>query len=575
MIGLSSLFNLLKKYRKECILGPFLKLIDAIIEVFLPFLLAYFIDHQAVLEKKDFVFGGLILFICILFGFICASFAQYMAAKASQGYGTSLRNFLFRHILHLSIGQTEKYGSSALVNRITNDVTNLEIGVAMFIRLVIRVPFICLGSLIMCFFLNATLSLILLLATFLLSITIYLIVRFSTPLFQKAGEKLDVLTLRIKENLTNARVIRSFCAQAREETKFDSSNHATSYYVQKANRLSGLLNPISIVILDFSIVAILYLGQFPISTSSLAVGELIAITNYVSQILVAVMVLSNLITIYTRCFSSMKRIDEILSLTHLESKNARDKIEQNAPTFEANQICFCYHKEQKPFFSCFDFTILKGETIGLIGLTGSGKSTFLNILNRTYEISSGSLFFFGKNILHYDESFLKQSIRFIEQKPSFLTKTIRENIQMGQNKEDVSFALKQAQAIEFVNNLPNKEETLLENNANNLSGGQKQRIALARAFIGDPKVLLLDDVTSALDASTESIVLNNLFSFSKQRNMTVFLASQKVSTVQRCDRIFVFQDGQIDKMGTHEQLLKTSNLYQKIYHLQQDKEAKK
>lgn len=575
MIGLSSLFNLLKKYRKECILGPFLKLIDAIIEVFLPFLLAYFIDHQAVLEKKDFVFGGLILFICILFGFICASFAQYMAAKASQGYGTSLRNFLFHHILCLSIGQTEKYGSSALVNRITNDVTNLEIGVAMFIRLVIRVPFICLGSLIMCFFLNATLSLILLLTTFLLSITIYLIVRFSTPLFQKAGEKLDVLTLRIKENLTNARVIRSFCAQAREETKFDSSNHATSYYVQKANRLSGLLNPISIVILDFSIVAILYLGQFPISTSSLAVGELIAITNYVSQILVAVMVLSNLITIYTRCFSSMKRIDEILSLTHLESKNARDKIEQNAPTFEANQICFCYHKEQKPFFSCFDFTILKGETIGLIGLTGSGKSTFLNILNRTYEISSGSLFFFGKNILHYDESFLKQSIRFIEQKPSFLTKTIRENIQMGQNKEDVSFALKQAQAIEFVNNLPNKEETLLENNANNLSGGQKQRIALARAFIGDPKVLLLDDVTSALDASTESIVLNNLFSFSKQRNMTVFLASQKVSTVQRCDRIFVFQDGQIDKMGTHEQLLKTSNLYQKIYHLQQDKEAKK
>lgn len=575
MIGLSSLFNLLKKYRKECILGPFLKLIDAIIEVLLPFLLAYFIDHQAVLEKKDFVFGGLILFICILFGFICASFAQYMAAKASQGYGTSLRNFLFRHILHLSIGQTETYGSSALVNRITNDVTNLEIGVAMFIRLVIRVPFICLGSLIMCFFLNATLSLILLLATFLLSITIYLIVRFSTPLFQKAGEKLDVLTLRIKENLTNARVIRSFCAQAREETKFDSSNHATSYYVQKANRLSGLLNPISIVILDFSIVAILYLGQFPISTSSLAVGELIAITNYVSQILVAVMVLSNLITIYTRCFSSMKRIDEILSLTHLESKNARDKIEQNAPTFEANQICFCYHKEQKPFFSCFDFTILKGETIGLIGLTGSGKSTFLNILNRTYEISSGSLFFFGKNILHYDESFLKQSIRFIEQKPSFLTKTIRENIQMGQNKEDVSFALKQAQAIEFVDNLPNKEETLLENNANNLSGGQKQRIALARAFVGDPKVLLLDDVTSALDASTESIVLNNLFSFSKQRNMTVFLASQKVSTVQRCDRIFVFQDGQIDKMGTHEQLLETSNLYQKIYHLQQDKEAKK
>ncbi len=575
MIDLSSLFNLLKKYRKECILGPFLKLIDAIIEVFLPFLLAYFIDHQAVLEKKDFVFGGLILFICILFGFICASFAQYMAAKASQGYGTSLRNFLFRHILHLSIGQTEKYGSSALVNRITNDVTNLEIGVAMFIRLVIRVPFICLGSLIMCFFLNATLSLILLLATFLLSITIYLIVRFSTPLFQKAGEKLDVLTLRIKENLTNARVIRSFCAQAREETKFDSSNHATSYYVQKANRLSGLLNPISIVILDFSIVTILYLGQFPISTSSLAVGELIAITNYVSQILVAVMVLSNLITIYTRCFSSMKRIDEILSLTHLESKNARDKIEQNAPTFEANQICFCYHKEQKPFFSCFDFTILKGETIGLIGLTGSGKSTFLNILNRTYEISSGSLFFFGKNILHYDESFLKQSIRFIEQKPSFLTKTIRENIQMGQSKEDVSFALKQAQAIEFVDNLPNKEETLLENNANNLSGGQKQRIALARAFVGDPKVLLLDDVTSALDASTESIVLNNLFSFSKQRNMTVFLASQKVSTVLRCDRIFVFQDGQIDKMGTHEQLLKTSNLYQKIYHLQQDKEAKK
>lgn len=575
MIGLSSLFNLLKKYRKECILGPFLKLIDAIVEVFLPFLLAYFIDHQAVLEKKDFVFGGLILFICILFGFICASFAQYMAAKASQGYGTSLRNFLFRHILHLSIGQTEKYGSSALVNRITNDVTNLEIGVAMFIRLVIRVPFICLGSLIMCFFLNATLSLILLLATFLLSITIYLIVRFSTPLFQKAGEKLDVLTLRIKENLTNARVIRSFCAEAREETKFDSSNHATSYYVQKANRLSGLLNPISIVILDFSIVAILYFGQFPISTSSIAVGELIAITNYVSQILVAVMVLSNLIAIYTRCFSSMKRITQILSLTYLEPQNAKDKIEQNAPTFEANQICFCYHKEQKPFFSCFDFTILKGETIGLIGLTGSGKSTFLNILNRTYEISSGSLFFFGKNILHYDESFLKQSIRFIEQKPSFLTKTIRENIQMGQNKEDISFALKQAQAIEFVDNLPNKEETLLENNANNLSGGQKQRIALARAFVGDPKVLLLDDVTSALDASTESIVLNNLFSFSKQRNMTVFLASQKVSTVQRCDRIFVFQDGQIDKMGTHEQLLKTSNLYQKIYHLQQDKEAKK
>lgn len=571
MILLHSLLKPLKEYRLELFFGPLLKLIESIIEVFLPFFIAYLIDKRDSLTTHDFIVQGCFILLLVLCGFLCATAAQYLASKTSQGYGRKVRSLLFSHILSLSISQQKTLGSSTLVNRITTDVTNLETGVAMLIRLVIRVPFICLASFIMCLTFNVELSLILLVGILLLSIFLFVILPIASHLFQKSNHKLDKLVSKVKEILTNIRVIHSFSSEEREQKKFAVQNDETSSYMKRANFFSGLLNPISTLILDGIILFFLFLGRNQITLGNLSTGELVAMINYVSQILVALLVLSNLVTIYTRCFASSKRIKEILTIPSEKKQGNQeivDKSRQEAISIQ--DISFHYSAEQVSFLDHLSFTIAKGEKVGIVGQTGSGKSTLLELISGNLSPFSGHIEIFHKPLSSFSSAFLKKTICTIEQKATFLTDTIANSIKMGRkaSNEDIKTALRLAKADEFVADLKEKEESLLTNNASQLSGGQRQRIALARAFIGNASILLLDDPTSALDFQTESEVLQNLFSYVSEKKKTLVLTSQKISAVSRCDHIFVLEEGKIVAEGTHEELLKSCPLYQKMYKLQ-------
>lgn len=559
----------LSSYKKELFFGPILKLIEAIIEVGLPYIIANIINNLEVTNNNLIIKYTVIMIIMIIVGLVCAISAQYIAAKTSQGFGTNLRNETFSHVLKLSNRQIEKLGSSAIVNRITNDVLNLEVAVAMFIRLVIRVPFIFIGSLIMVGTLNIKIAKILLISTILLGISIYVIIKKASKFQKLANEKLDKISLKVKENLVNVRAVRSFCSQNKEKKKFEEANNQKYKLDKKANIFSNLLNPISMIILDITIAFILYNGVIEINIGNLSKGSLIAIINYISQMILAVVVLSNLITIYTKSFVSSKRIKEILSinpdLTNNEIKEHLKQFEDNDIAVEFKNVYFEYEKD-KPFLKNINLQISNKEKIGIIGLTGSGKSTLLQLINRNYDVTKGEIKVFNQDITLYNLKQLKNNIKLIEQKPSFFSNTIEENVKMGKDisKQELIEALKKSDSYEFIEKMKDGIYTKLENNANNLSGGQKQRISISRAFVGDAKILLLDDTTNALDYKTESNVLNNLFEYVDEKNITLFITSQRISTVSKCDKIIVMKNGKIESIGTHEELLKKSKIYIQI-----------
>ena len=556
----------LSSYKKELFFGPILKLIEAIIEVGFPYIIANIINNLENTNTSLIIKYTIIMIIMVIVGLVCAISAQYIAAKTSQGIGTNLRNETFSHVLKLSNRQIEKIGSSVIVNRITNDILNLELAVAMFIRLVIRVPFIFIGSLIMVGILNDKIAKILLISTILLGISIYFIIKKASKFQKLANEKLDKISLKVKENLVNVRAVRSFCSQNKEKQKFEDTNNHKYKLDKKANIFSNLLNPISMLILDITIVVILYSGVIQINIGNLSNGSLIAIINYISQMILAVIVLSNLITIYTKSFVSLKRVKQILLLKpDMTNTESLEKFKNNDISVEFKNVYFEYEKD-KPFLKNINLQIFSNEKIGIIGLTGSGKSTLLQLINRNYDVTKGKINIFNKDIKSYKLEQLKNNIKLIEQKPSFFTNTIKENVKMGKNisKQEVIEALKKSESYEFIEKMKDGIYTNLENNANNLSGGQKQRISISRAFVGDVKILLLDDTTNALDYKTESQVLNNLFEYVNEKNITLFISSQRISTVSKCDRIIVMENGKIENIGTHEELLKKSEIYSQI-----------
>ncbi|WP_248548862.1 ABC transporter ATP-binding protein [Paenibacillus odorifer] len=559
----------LKPYKKEAIIGPIFKLMEAILELILPTIVALIINNGVGNHDSAYVYrmGGLMVLMSLL-GFGCSMVCQYYAARASQGFGTTLRNKMFRHITSLSYAELDTLGTPTLINRITNDVNQLQIAVAMLIRLVIRAPFICIGAILMSVILDFRLSLILIAATPVFGIILYFIITRSAPLYRKYQQKLDALALVLSENLSGIRVIRAFAKRRTEKERFDASSDDLTTTAIRVSRISALLGPMTTLVVNAAIIAILWVGGIHIDGGRLSQGEIIAFINYITQILLALIVVSNLVIIFTKASSSANRVNEVLGVKVSVSEEGNAVIAAPAPAAPAIQfdhVSFGYNTTGESALEDISLVINRGETVGLIGSTGSGKSTFVNLIPRFYDAVQGEVKVDGVNVRDYKLHQLREKIGIVPQKAVLFTGTIAENIRWGKEdatEEEIMQAASIAQAEEFIRKLPEGLNTQVSRGGLNLSGGQKQRLTIARAVVGKPSILILDDSSSALDFSTDAALRKALKESSQE--MTVLLVSQRVSTVRQADKIMVFEEGRIAGVGTHEELMRGCEEYKEI-----------
>lgn len=559
----------LKPYKKEAIIGPIFKLMEAILELILPTIVALIINNGVGNHDSAYVYrmGGLMVLMSLL-GFGCSMVCQYYAARASQGFGTTLRNKMFKHITSLSYAELDTFGTPTLINRITNDVNQLQIAVAMLIRLVIRAPFICIGAIIMSMILDFRLSLILIAATPIFGIILYFIITRSAPLYRKYQQKLDALALVLSENLSGIRVIRAFAKRRTEKERFDASSEDLTTTAIRVSRISALLGPMTTLVVNAAIIAILWVGGIHIDGGRLSQGEIIAFINYVTQILLALIVVSNLVIIFTKASSSANRVNEVLSVKASVSEDGNvvmTEPDHTAPAISFDHVSFGYNTTGELALEDISVVINRGETVGLIGSTGSGKSTFVNLIPRFYDAVQGEVKVDGVNVRDYKLHQLREKIGIVPQKAVLFTGTIAENIRWGKedaNEEEIMQAAFVAQAEEFIRKLPEGLNTQVSRGGLNLSGGQKQRLTIARAVVGKPSILILDDSSSALDFATDAALRKALKESSQQ--MTVLVVSQRVSTVRQADKIMVFEEGRIAGIGTHEELMRGCEVYKEI-----------
>lgn len=560
----------LKPYRKEVIIGPVFKLLEAILELLLPTIVALIINNGVAKQDSAYVYrmGSLMVLMAIL-GFGCSMVCQYYAARASQGFGTTLRNKMFKHISSLSYAELDIIGTPSLINRITNDVNQLQLAVAMLIRLVIRAPFICIGAILMAMILDLRLSLILIAATPVIGVILFFIITRSAPMYRKYQAKLDALALVLSENLSGIRVIRAFAESRREKQRFNDASEDLTQTAIRVGRISAWLSPMTMLVVNAAIIAILWVGGIHIEGGSLSQGEIIAFINYVTQILLALIVVSNLVILFTKASSSASRINEVLAMTASVPEVAADqpaaRPDVNAPVISFRNVSFGYNKTGELALENINVDIRRGQTVGLIGSTGSGKTTFVNLIPRFYDAVEGEVRVEGVNVRDYRLEELRTRIGIVPQKAVLFTGTIADNIRWGKaaaTNEEMMSAAAVAQAEEFISRLPEGLETPVARGGHNLSGGQKQRLTIARAVVGRPPILILDDSSSALDFATDAALRRALNENSKE--MTVLLVSQRVSTVRQADQIIVFEEGRIAGIGSHEELLAGCGVYQEI-----------
>ncbi|MBX4265809.1 ABC transporter ATP-binding protein [Clostridium estertheticum] len=563
------LLKFLKPYRKECILGPTFKLIEALLELLLPTLMALIINNGVSSHDTSYVLkmGGIMCSMAIL-GFCSSMTCQYFAALTSQGFGTTLRNKLFEHISTFSYVEIDKFGAASLTNRITSDVNQLQLAVAMLIRMAFRAPFICIGAIIMSMLLDIRLALVLIVATPIFGIIIYLIISRTSPLYRKYQNKLDRLGTVVRENLSGARVIRAFAKTKNEETRFKATNDDLTSTAVLVGKTSALLNPLTTLVMNVAIIAILWASSYHINAGTLSQGTIIAFVNYATQILVALVAVSNLVIIFTKAFASASRVNEILD-TIASIKDNCNNVETSSRgddvLIEFKQVSFAYDSASDRELTDINITINKGETVGIIGATGSGKSTFINLIPRFYDVSKGEIIIKGINVKDYSLKKLRDIISMVPQKSVLFTGTISDNIRWGKKtatREEIIDAAKTAQANEFIKELPDGYDTQVTRGGLNFSGGQKQRLTIARAIIAKPEILILDDSSSALDFATDAALRTGLKSLSD--TMTVLTVSQRASSIKHADKIIVFDDGKIVGVGTHEYLMTNCETYKDI-----------
>ena len=566
----------LKDYKKESILAPLFKLLEAFFELLVPLVMANIIDYGISNRNMGYIGKmGLLLLLLGVVGLASSITAQFFAAKAAVGFSTKLRQALFDHIEDLSFTDIDKAGTSTMITRMTSDVNQVQSGINMTLRLFLRSPIIVFGAMIMAFTIDVKCALIFVVAIPLLSVVVFGIILSTIPMYKKVQSKLDQVLGITRENLTGVRVIRAFHQEAKEEERFRENNEALSAMQIFVGKISACMNPVTYIIVNGAIIALIYTGAVQVNIGNLSQGEVVAIINYMNQILVELVKLANLIVTMTKALACAERVASVFDIgadaayVGAQDQKLADKVDKSAPFLDFKHVSLTYQGAGAPTLQDMNFTVNRGDTVGIIGGTGSGKTSLVNLIPGFYPATEGEILLEGRDIRTMSDEELRGRIGVVPQKAVLFKGTIRSNLQWGKPdaaEEEMWKALELAQASEVVDGKPGKLDATVAQNGKNFSGGQRQRLTIARALVRNPEILILDDSASALDYATDAKLRAAIRTL--EDKTTTFIVSQRASTIRHADKIIVLDDGEIAGMGTHDELLKDCTVYQEIYYSQ-------
>lgn len=582
---MKTLLAYLKDYKKESILAPLFKMLEASFELFVPLVMAAIIDVGIANQDKPYIVKMCFVLIALgIIGLVCSITAQYFAAKAATGVGTGIRHGLFEHIQKFTFTEMDQLGTSTLITRMTSDINQIQSGVNLVLRLFLRSPFIVFGAMIMAFTVDVKAALVFVVTIPLLSLIVFGIMLVTMPMYKKVQADLDQVLLATRENLTGARVIRAFNKEEDETKRFENANQILTDAQKYVGRISGMMNPLTYIIVNGAIIALIYVGAVRVDIGDLTQGQVVALINYMSQILVELVKLANLIISVTKAAACLNRVESVLAVKpdmnegdvrwKSNSSEADRDLKNKIPVVEFSHVSLTYKGTSDTSLSDINFCAEKGQTIGIIGGTGSGKSSLVNLIPRFYDATDGTVKINGHDIKEYQTENLREHIGVVLQKAVLFKGSIADNLRWGKEdatEQEMYEALDISQAREFVDTKQGGLEFQIEQGGRNLSGGQKQRMTIARALVRKPEILILDDSASALDFATDAALRKSIKEMKNQP--TVFIVSQRAASIQHADQIIVLDDGAMAGIGTHEELLKDCPIYQEIYYSQFPKEA--
>ena len=582
---MKTLLAYLKGYKKESILAPLFKMLEASFELFVPLVMAAIIDVGIANKDKPYIVKMCFVLIALgIIGLVCSITAQYFAAKAATGVGTGIRHGLFEHIQKFTFTEMDQLGTSTLITRMTSDINQIQSGVNLVLRLFLRSPFIVFGAMIMAFTVDVKAALVFVVTIPLLSLIVFGIMLVTMPMYKKVQADLDQVLLATRENLAGARVIRAFNKEEDETKRFENANQILTDAQKYVGRISGMMNPLTYIIVNGAIIALIYVGAVRVDVGDLTQGQVVALINYMSQILVELVKLANLIISVTKAAACLNRVESVLAVKpdmnegdvrwKSNSSEADRDLKNKIPVVEFSHVSLTYKGTSDTSLSDINFCAEKGQTIGIIGGTGSGKSSLVNLIPRFYDATDGTVKINGRDIKEYQTENLREHIGVVLQKAVLFKGSIADNLRWGKEdatEQEMYEALDISQAREFVDTKQGGLEFQIEQGGRNLSGGQKQRMTIARALVRKPEILILDDSASALDFATDAALRKSIKEMKNQP--TVFIVSQRAASIQYADQIIVLDDGAMAGIGTHEELLKDCPIYQEIYYSQFPKEA--
>ena len=566
------IMRFLKDYKKECVLAPLFKMLEAIFELFVPLVVSSVIDKGIVNADKGYIMQMCFMLILLaIIGLVCAITAQYFSAKAAVGAATGMRHSLFAHIQTFSFTEMDTLGTSTLVTRMTSDINQVQNGINMVLRLFLRSPFIVFGAMIMAFTIDVKAALVFVAAIPVLALIVFGIMLATRPMYKNVQSGLDKILGITRENLTGVRVIRAFNKEQDEVKRFKNDNESLNRLQKYVGKISGLMNPLTYVVVNVSIIALIWIGGVRVNAGALTQGQVVALYNYMSQILVELIKLANLIITITKALACAGRIESVFGVTSgMADGSVKEAVaKEEQPGVEFKNVSLTYSGSGSPSVEGINFKAMKGQTIGVIGGTGSGKSSLVNLIPRLYDATQGEVLVDGVNVKDYDIEALRNKVGIVMQKAVLFKGTIRENMWMGKKgatDEQIDEALEISQSKEFVDSKQGRLDYVIEQGGKNLSGGQRQRLTIARAIVRKPDVLILDDSASALDFATDAALRKAIRGMNN--SPTVFIVSQRAASLMYADLIIVLDDGQVAGMGTHDELLANCEVYKEIYESQ-------